>query len=471
MILGRILLLLIVCCGCNLAPPYEPPVVDTPEDWKNDACVAIEEQPCEPPVDYWWEVFQDPCLNVLEEEAIANSPDIYIALEKVVQARALAGVDKAKLFPKLTLDPLYSSTGLLLQIPPIPGLPIPPSLKTFREHQMQYVLPLDLSYEIDLWGKVRNQYTAAYFSAEAQAELFHATLLTLTSNLAISYFQLRSFDAQIQYLKDSIEVRRKNLELNESRYKKGISNDINVTQARADLANAEAAYYNTVRQRGLAENMIAVFLGRPASCFSLEENPLVFPPPCVPAGIPSEILLQRPDLAAAERKVASENAMIGVANAAFYPSFNLTGALGYLSPFLDDFLKWKSRYWSIGVNGSQSIFEGGRNCANLELAWARFREADDEYQQKVLTAFQEVEDALVNLEMLEKQEQWLTIAAEASNKSTGLSENRFQKGIINYQEVINNQNTALQADLNRLQVLGERYVSTVQLIRALGGCW
>lgn len=466
------LLLLILIAGCRVGPSYKPPCTPVPDQWKN----PNKENATPPFVDYWWEVFNDDTLNGLELQAIEYNPNLYVALEKVFEARALAGVQAANLYPQLNLNPGYTDTGSLFQVflpstlaKSIPGLTS--QISPFRVHQQQYLLPLNLNYEVDLWGKLQDQYDSAFYNAEAQTEAYFSTMLTLTADLASSYFQLRSLDAQIDLLKANIETRRKNYELTQSRFDKGLVTYLDVTQAEVDKANVEAAYYDAVRQRTLAEDQIAVLTGQLATDFCMEHNPLKGPPPEIPAGIPSTVLLQRPDIAQAERTMASQHALINAAYASFFPSFSLTGALGYSSPDITQFLKWISRYWMLGANSSQMVFDGGRDCYNLQAAWASFLEASGSYQQQVLTAFQEVEDALNNIELQDKQARQLLLAAEAAEKATNLSLNRYRRGVAIYLEVVENERLQLQAEINWINLQGVLYVSTIQLIKALGGSW
>jgi outer membrane protein, multidrug efflux system len=460
----------IIFWGCRLGPRYELPTVDVPDDWKAPHNVDV----ATPNISYWWEIFSDCTLNNLEKIAIENNPNLYVALERVVEARALAGVSGANLYPQLNLNPSYTNTGTLFKIYLPSGIPIP-SLTSissvFRVHEMQYVLPLNLSYEIDLWGKLRGQYESALLNAQAQEDAFYVTLLALTTDLASSFFQLRSLDAQIDLLKETAEVRRHNYDLTKNRYEKGLTTNLDLNQAIVDLANDEATLEDVIRQRALAEDQIAVLIGVPPAFFSLEHNPLVDDPPAVPSNVPSSVLLQRPDVAEAERTMASEHALIGPAYASFFPALTLTGTLGFLSPDLADFLKWKSRLWQLGANVAQTVFDGGRNVSNLQATWARFREASGSYQQTVLTAFQDVEDALNNIEQQARQAKQLSIAAHAAKSSTNLSLNRYRNGITTYLEVVINERLELQAELSLLNLLGIRYVSTIQLIKALGGTW
>jgi outer membrane protein, multidrug efflux system len=459
----------VILIGCRIGPRYEPPSSLTPEQWKGEHAEASSS----PFITYWWEIFADDNLNALEKMAVENNPNLFAALQKVISARAEAGVKEADLYPQLNLAPSYSNTGTLFKIflPSGITLPGPPIKTTFRVHQLQYTLPLNMSYELDLWGKLSGRYESAFFNAQAQEEAFYTVLLTLTTDLASAYFQLRSYDTQLDILEKTIETRKNNYQLNKNRYEKGLSNYLDVTQAETDLANSSATYEDTKRLRGLQENKIATLIGIPSSLFAIEYHPLVDVPPVIPAGVPSDVIKQRPDIAQAERTMASEHALIGVAYANFFPSLTLTGALGYSSPDFRQFLKWISRLWMIGANVNENIFDGGRNCSNLAEAWANFREASGDYQQVVLTAFQEVEDALENLEQQYKQSLQLKIAVDSSTQSTEISRKRYYQGITTYLEVVENEKTELQAQLTLANLLGVQYLSTIQLIKALGGSW
>lgn len=391
-----------------------------------------------------------------------------------MEAWAVAGISRADLFPHVNLNPSYTDTGLLFEIYLPPGLSIPGlnTAKTiYRVHELQYTLPFTMTYELDLWGKLRGQYDSAALNAVAQEEALRTALLTLTSEIATDYFLLRSLDAQVDLLKWTIDLRQKAYDLNSSRYNRGLSTLLDVTNAEVELTNAEADYEDIIRQRTLQENAIATLIGTPASNFRLAHSPLLLTPPCVPVGIPSTVLKQRPDIAEAERMMASQHALIGVAYANFFPTVDLTGILGFSSPDLKDFLSGRSRFWSMGINISQVIFDAGKNVSNLEVVKARYEEAVGAYQQQVLTAFQEVEDSLNNLEMQAKQAESLQKSVAAAHKTTQLSMQRYKEGLINYFEVVDNQRTELDAEQTALNLLGQRYLSTIQLIKAFGGSW
>lgn len=464
-------LLLVLGSGCQVGPRYSVPCVSVPEEWKG----SQEQCKCNTPgVCLWWEIFEDPVLSHLEEQAVANSPNLYVALARVVEARSMADVSRAAAFPHFALQPSYSQMDSLfkLYLPGGAGFPVATALRNdYRVNQFQYVMPFNLSYEIDLWGKIRSQYESALYSSEALEEAFYTALLTLTSDLAMGYFQLRSLDAQLDLLEATQRLRREALKLAQSRYDKGLANYTDVSNAQLQLSNVDSQYFDLLRQRVLQENALAVLLGMPASDFCLERQPLIAPPPCIPAGIPSDILLQRPDIAQAERDRASKHASVRVAYASFFPSLDLTMTLGFQSPELKQFLKWLSRLFALGLNSHQPLLDGGELSANLCAAWARFAQADGSYQQTVVTAFREVEDALVNLELQAKQSESLEQSVEAATQTTTLSQRRYVKGLVSYKEVIDSERSQLDAQRTLLSLLGVRYVATVQLIKALGGSW
>ena len=469
----RLLFLLLAIASCRLGPRYEIPPTPVPEDWKASH-TEIVESVC---FDNWWEIFEDETLNALEKKAIDNNPNLYAAYERIAQAYARAKVDKAALFPQITVNPSYTDQGSLLQnyftqfttaTPNAPVAEIPPF---FRFHQYQLTLPFNASYEVDLWGKLRGQYESGIFNTQAQNEAFQTTLLTLTTDLASAYFQLRTADAVIALLESTIRNRQAAVDLAVNRFKKGLIAVLDVSDAELQLTNVKANLADFIRQRKIQEDFIASLMGVPASSFSIEPLPLYEEPPVIPAGVPSDVLKQRPDIAQAERTMASQHALIGVAYASYFPSLDLSAAIGWLSPTSKYFLLPKSYYWSLGVDIAQTLFDGGRINANVELAYARFREASGSYQQTVFTAFREVEDALNSLEWQKKQYENLTLSSQSATKSYDLSQLRYLKGLTNYIDVVEREQMQLNAQQSTLTTLGNRYQSTIQLVKALGGRW
>lgn len=458
------LMIFILLAGCQVGPPYQAPSTYAPREWKHKAALSAEpkESLCN-----WWKVFGDEPLNTLEQQALANNKELYAAMEKVLEARALAQAALSNLYPQISLSPSYSNQEILAKLfgakPPAPTF--------LREHQITNQLPVSMTYEVDLWGMLYSNYQAAYYYAQFQDAAFRAALLILTTDLADSYFRLRILDAKIDLYFSTIETRKTALEINQARYQMLLVDYESVSRAALDLTNVEADYFEAIRQRNIEENRIALLIGSPASDFNFPHSPLDTAPPNIPAGIPSDVLLQRPDIAAAERMRASENAQVKVAYAAFFPSFSLTAALGFSSPDLKHFLTRKSRYWALGGAINQSLFDGGQRVSNLELACAHFREADDEYQQQVLIAFQEVEDALGNLEQYHKEAEKLKDSVGSATTTYTIAYDRYSQGVTFYLDVVDSERDLLNARRNLLTVEGLQFTSVIQLIKALGGAW
>lgn len=459
--------------GCRLGPEYQYPTANTPDDWK--ASVKEEDAVSEDAaIEFWWQVFGDDTLNQLECYAVNNNPTLDISVGRVKEALAMAKVTQAQLAPQVAINPQFLDYGQLFQFFVPPGLsPLitTNSIPPFRIHQYQLVLPLMVNYEIDVWGKLHNQADSARYNVEASVFDYEVTMLTLTSNVASTYYQIRMLDAQIGILERTVQWRKTELSLVESRYNAGLVNFQDVSNAQLQLANTQQTYLDALRQRNNLENILATFVGIPASEFCLPRNPLENDPPVIPPGTPSEIMLKRPDIRMAERMAASEHALIGAAYASFFPSLSLQALLGFSSPTLADFMTWKSRYWQLGANSNQTVFDGGINCGNLEAAWANFEQASAQYQQTVLTAFQEVEQALNDIDYEQKQYATLLEAVRAARITATLSENRYKKGLVNYLDVSVNDLNALNAELAAMNMLGMRYVATIQLIKAIGGSW
>ena len=544
--------------SCQLLAPYRGPVAPTPDHWKTtyDAPHAGKptipsdwkepgsNQPSSPPLKEhsqkeekstesksksepnpealhfedvrrdlcdWWEIFQDPVLNQLEEQALNSSYTLWAALERVIEARAQARINFAPLLPNLNFAPSFTRTGSLFQNP-FPGLgsgggtgTLPSSISSlkslaneakanaananvanaannattslsnipndFRFVQTQYLVPLNLTYEVDLWNQLHNAYYASVIRAQAASQAYLSVLLSLTADVATAYFQIRGLDAQQAVVQRNIQVRQEAVNLTTSRYNAGLIVYLDVSRAEVELARAHSDSDDVRRARGLQENLLAMLVGVPASVFSLAYDPVTIPPPVIPTGIPSELLCRRPDIAEAERNLAAAYREIGVAYANFFPSLNLNAAFGFESPFAHQLFSWRSRFWQVGWSIMQTVFDAGRNEANLEYYQALFRERMANYQQTVLQAFRDVEDSLVNLRGYADQAKDLAIAVRAARLTLELAQMRYNRGLTNYLDVVDAERELLETEQTSVTVLGNRYVSTVMLIRALGGGW
>jgi outer membrane protein, multidrug efflux system len=463
---------------CSVGPRYVPPPTEIPSNWKNfnsERCQELEVDDegglCY--LDYWWEVFDDAKLNELEALAIQNNRDLFVAFERVQEAVAQRGIAASSFYPQVTLNPLYTNTGELIknytQISPTLTNLIGP--KVFRVHELLYFLPANLSYEVDLWGKIQDQYDNANYSLLAQQKDYESVMLSLTSNLAIAYYQLRGNDAQIDLLAQILKTRQKAYEINKDRFEAQITFYADVTLAAEEVESAKIQYEEALRARTIFEDQIAVLLGVPASEFYMEHSPLQTLPPCIPDNIPSEVLVRRPDVAEAEFLAQAQHALVKEAYSLFFPSLTLTASGGFESPVFKDFLKWISRYWMDGVQINQLIFDGFKTPYNLDLQIARFREASGEYQQQILIAFQEVEDALNNVDSYAKQYNAAAAASQWSQKTNQLYSDRYKLGVIYYIDVANTERDSLNFQANVISLQASRFVATIQLIKALGGGW
>jgi len=412
----------------------------------------------------WWEIFGDTGLNDLESQAVSANQELKAAVARVDQARATARVARSELLPALDLDPSFNRQRFSPNQEPSFG---PLTANTFRA-------PLDLSYEIDLWGRVRRGFESARAEAQASLAAFYNVLLTLQGDVAQNYFAVRALDAEIATVTGTVDLRKEQVRLVRSRFEGGIGSELDVARAETELAMTEAEAASLAQRRNELENAIAILVGSNPSAFRLPAvgtngwNPQ---PPAIPAGLPADLLERRPDVAEAERQLASANARIGVAKAAFFPVLSLTGSGGYVSGDIDSLFKWDSRTWSIGPSLSLPLFAGGRNRANYKRSRAAFEEAVAHYRQRVLVAFGEVENSLSGIRHLIDQAAAQQRAVANARRAAELATDRYRSGIVSYLEVVDASREALQAERADAQLAGQRLIAAVQLIRALGGGW
>ena len=456
----------LVLAGCAVGPDYQrPPPSAVSAAWKAGSPWK-EGQPRDAEIKQnFWEIFDDPVLTGLEQEATTNSPDLRAAFERVEQSRAVARISRADLMPALSFDPNENRAHYSESRPAQPGSLV------LGYSANDFVLPLDLSYEVDLWGRVRRSFRAAREQAQASAAAYQNVLLSLQADVAQTYFMIRSIDLDRHVVAETIELRKKNLTLVEALHQGGADSALDVGQAQTELASAEADLVGLELQRAQLENALAVLCGQTSSSFSLAETDRLYQPPEIPIGLPADLLERRPDVAEAERSMAAASEGIGIAKAAFFPSIQLTGTAGVESAQLKDIFNWENRMWSIGPNISLPLFEGGRNRAGVERAEAAYQEAVAQYRSQVLVAFHEVEDGLVGLRLLKEQFEDQTRAVDAAKQVADLSRNRYKEGLASYFEVVLADRTALENQILAYQLNGQRIVTTILLIKALGGGW
>jgi multidrug efflux system outer membrane protein len=449
-----------------VGPDYKRPTNSVPSVYKATELGAWKEgSPLDNvPKGSWWEVFQDAQLNELESRAIESNQNLKAAFARVNQARATARVARADLFPTLSFDPSYTRQRFSPNQEPSFG---PLTANNIN-------VPLDLSYELDLWGKVRRGFESARADAQASLADFYNVLLTLQSDVAQNYFALRSLDAERSTVTATVGLRKEQVQLVRSRFTDGIGNDLDVAQAETELATTEVDDASLAQRRAQFENALAILIGSNPSTFRLlaltnsNWNPS---PPEIPAGLPSQLLERRPDVAQAERQLASANARIGVAKGAFFPVISLTASGGYLSGDVESLFNWDSRVWSIGPSISLPLFAGGRIRANYKRSQAAFDESVARYRQQVLVAFGDVENSLAGVRYLAQQSAAQQRAVANARRAADLATERYRSGIVSYLEVVDTSREALNAERSNAQLTGQRLNIAVQLIKALGGGW
>ena len=450
----------------TIGPDYQAPTNFIPEKYKaEDLGNWKEGKPLDTlPKGDWWTAFNDEGLNDLETRAFSANQNLKAAVARVDQSRASARVARSQFLPTVTFQPSYTRERFSPNQEPAFGSITANS----------YSVPLDLSYEVDLWGRVRRSFESARADAQATLADFYGVQLGLQTDVAVNYFSLRALDAQIGTVAGTIGLRKEQLQLVQSRFDGGIGNELDVERSKTELATTEAEAADLARRRAELENAIAILVGANPSSFKLPAltstnwNPQ---PPEIPAGLPADLLERRPDVATAERQLASANAKIGVAKAAFFPVLTLTASGGYLSADVDSLFRWDSRQWTLGPSLSLPIFAGGRNRANLRSSKAAFEEAVAQYRQQVLVAFGDLENSLSGTRHLADQAAAQQRAVASSRRAVELATDRYRSGIVNYTEVIDASRDALQADRDNEQLAGQRLIAAVQLIKALGGGW
>ena len=455
--------------GCMVGPKYSKPPVAAAPSFNEPPPQSFAESPGwkeAQPADTtlradWWQLFGIAELNRLEEQVDANNQNLKAAEARFRAARALIQLNRSNLYPTVSASPSITTNRLSRNAP----------TGTVSGDYGQYTLPIDVNYELDAWGRIRRSVAAAREEAQASAADLETIRLSLHAELAIDYFELRALDSEKNLLDETIGAYRKALDLTQHRYDGGLSSKAEVAQARTQLETTRAADIGVSVSRATYQHAMAVLLGHNPESLTLEEGPLNYVPPVIPVGLPAQLLERRPDIAAAERRTAEANQQIGIARAAFFPQLLLTATGGLLGNTPVDWLSWPSRFWSLGPTLAQTIFDGGRRRAMSDSAIAAYDEAAANYRQAALTAFQEVEDNLATLRILEQQSHAQRVAVEAAKQSLDLSMSRYKGGLVTYLEVISAQSIDLQDEYTEVDILRRRMDASVSLIKALGGGW
>ena len=472
-VVALLLVLLIVALeGCTVGPKYVKPSVPTTPAYKEDTPASFKEseqwQPAHPGDQAsrgnWWEIFSDPELNKLEEQIADSNQDLKVAEARFREARAAIRFNRAAQFPTISTSPSASYVKNSDFSPSFPS-------KIQEANTGSFVLPFDLSYEVDLWGRVRRSVAAAREEAQATAADYQTAKLSLEAELALDYFELRSADAQKQLLDDTVSAYTENVQLTLRRFKGGVAPRADVAQAQTQLDTTRVQDTDVTVQRAQFEHAIAILIGKPPADFSLAVAPLNHQPPSIPIGLPSELLQRRPDIAAAERRVAEANQQIGIARAAYFPTVTLGGTAGFAGTQGSNWFSWPSGFWAVGPALAQTLFDAGRRRATSESARANYDATVATYRQTSLTAFQEVEDNVAALRILENEGQQQKQAIASSEESLQLFTNRYKGGVDTYLQVITAQTIELANERNDIDIQRRRLDASVLLIKALGGGW
>jgi multidrug efflux system outer membrane protein len=436
--------------SCAVGPDYKRPEITTPGAYKSAS--DTEKSPPSIAAD-WWTLFNDPALTKLAEETMAANFDIKAAIARVDQARATLRSSSGSFFPALDIDATGRRSG------------------NASGTTSSYSLPLQLSYEVDVWGRLRRQYE--YYKNTEQASAADLALVqqTAVSTVAQAYFTLRLYDSQVSVYQQALDLFRKQLDLTETKRKAGLALPTDLLQAKTQVNTATNQLIEVRRSRAKQEHAIAILLGRAPSDYELVQKPAETAIPIIPAGLPITLLSRRPDVAQAEYRLAAANAQIGMAKADFFPSFSLSGSAGFQSSNLDNLLDWEKRVWSFGPSLNLPIFQGGKLTAALALAKARYEELVATYRSTVIGAFRDVEDQLSDLHLLAEKAQSLEDTLVSAREYSRLTEIQYRQGLTNYLQVIDANQTLLNNQLSAAQAQSQRLSATVLLIKALGGGW
>ena len=447
--------------GCAPRVHYVPPNAEAAPaykenaDWKTveprDAAVRGE----------WWDVFTDPQLNALEEQVTVSNQTLKAVDAQFAQARAIVRGARAALYPQVGAGAsVTNARGSANR-----------AISSFHDDFNDFTVPASVSYEADFWDRIHNTVDSTRSAAQATAADLESARLSVHAEVALDYFALTGLDRLKDLLNTAVTAYERALELTQNRFRGGIASQADVALAETQLESTRAQAVDIDVQRAALEHAIAVLVARPASSFSLPSAPLTAAPPDIPAGLPTDLLERRPDIAAAERRVAAANAQVGVATAAFYPLLTLSGVAGFESKSFGSWLAGASNFWSTGPAIVQSVFDGGRRRATADQARAIYTQASASYQITVLSAFREVEDQLAALRVLREEADIQNRAVDAAERSLTLATNRYRGGVVTYLEVITAQSAALANERAAVTLLIRRMTASVLLMKALGGNW
>jgi len=453
---------LLTLAACTVGPDYVRPKAEVTAGYKEMDGWKVAQPQDNTLRGPWWEIFNEPELNALEIQVAVSNQNIAAAEAAYRQARALVQQARAAYFPTVTIGMGVTNSSVSTTIVRSAGA---------RFSSMLYSLPVDVSWELDVWGRIRRLVESSQAGAQASAADLATAQLSAQTELAQDYFQLRALDAQKKLLDESVTDFQQSLELTRNRYAAGVVSRADILQAETQLKTTQAQAIDVGVQRAQLEHAIAILVGKPPAEIVVSTAPLSTPPPPIPVGLPSEILERRPDIAAAERRVAAANAQIGVAEAAYFPTVSLGSTGGFQTGTFAKWISLPSRFWAVGPNVTETVFDGGLRGAQTEEARAVYAANVALYRETVLTGFQQVEDNLAALRILESEAQVQDEAVKAAQQTVAVFTNQYKAGITNYLDVIVAQTAALNNERTAINIMGNRLNAAVLLIKALGGGW
>lgn len=469
--------LVLALAGCRKTEPYQTPSTPRPEAYKEALPGSFKEsgqskdsKDWKPsiPADAiakgkWWEAFHDPALNALEAGVDVSNQTLQSAEARFRQARALIRENRSARLPTVTAGASITRNRLSQNR----AVPVPPNATAYGD----FSLGVDAEYEVDLWGRVRNLIAASVESAQATAADIEAVRLSLHAELALDYFDLRSLDDERRILDHAVDAYSQALALTRRRFEGGVASQVEVSEAETQLEATRAQQIDIAERRAQFEHALAALTGQTAESFSLAENTAPLTPPVIPVGVPSDLLERRPDISGGERRVASANSQVGLTKAAFFPTVMLGLTAGLEGGSIANWLNWPSRLWALGPSAAQTLFDAGRRRAVTEGAVANYDSTVADYRQSVLSAFQQVEDHIASLRVLEGESRRQKLAVEAARRSEALSLNRYKGGLVTYLEVATAQTVTLQNERVQAGIERRQMEASVLLIKTLGGGW
>jgi outer membrane protein, multidrug efflux system len=451
---------LVLIASCKLGPDFVPPAPAAPAAWKSSTAASDELLP-----QRWWTLFGDAQLDQLVERALVHNQELMSALARVEQARAAAGLARSALSPGVSINPTLERERFS------DNRAAPPGARSSTYTATNIELPLDVAYEVDLWGRLRRAREAAEAAAQASGYDYDALALAISGEVARTYFALRSARGEEDVLQAGTDLRRRALDINDSRSRAGVGNDLDTSRARTELARTEAELHGVTRARFALENALAVLCGAAPSELVPGTSAAELAPPTVPAGLPSELLRRRPDVAAAIERLHEASARIGQTKAEAFPRLSLTASAGFVSTELAQLFDSSSRAWLLGADVQAPLFQGGAFDQRNRAAKAFYDERAADYRSTLLIAFREVEDALSALTELQSELRFQTEARTAAQQTFDLADARYRQGLVGYLDVVDAARSELDSRRAIVQLERLRAESTVLLIQALGGGW